>query len=61
MPENRRDVYIVNSTLRYMFPIYFVYAMAFLAMYLSYSAVADKALGRKDHLTMMGMKPSAYW
>ena len=44
-----------------MFPLYFVYTMAYLTMYLAAGIVDDKHKKRKDHLLMQGMRPSAYW
>ncbi|XP_067940214.1 cholesterol transporter ABCA5-like isoform X2 [Watersipora subatra] len=61
MPEYRRDAVRLNQTLRFMLPFYMIYAMGFVGMFLTYSAVDDKVKNRRDHLTMMGMAPSAYW
>lgn len=49
------------GTIEIMFPIYCVYSMAYITMFLCAGIVDDKYKKIKDHMVMMGMNPGAYW
>jgi len=49
------------NQLTIIFPMYLLYVMAYILMFLSMNIVLEKEKKIMDNLVMMGMKMSAYW